>query len=572
MAQIVGAAGPTRRQADWAAFYKNGPPKEVIVIDDDTPPPPSLSSSASSSSSSTHTAPTGHLTSSGTRYKITRPVMPPTTLYHPTPDSLSGPSSIPVPTRRVTRRANKRLPSTDLTHSEMSGQYAYADNTHAARVGQPANSHYRTAQPVIAIDESPAKKKRKSNADLKYIQPVPQANRTVQYAAPQQNATTTNGNTVVNGPHWDDKEGHYIVTPGQEFTSRYEIIRLLGQGTFGKVVECMDRDTGRRCAIKIIRAIQKYRDASKIEARVLRTLKKSDPTNGYKCLHLNDCFDYRNHVCMVFDLLGQSIYDWLKDNQFCPFPPNQIQHFARQLLTSVAFLHRLRLIHTDLKPENILLANGAYKQMPYRKTPTSKMQTRRVLLDPEIRLIDFGSATFQDEHHSTVVCTRHYRAPEIILGLGWSYPCDIWSIGCILVEFLTGEALFQTHDNLEHLAMMQAVLGPIPDKLVRATHKSSQKYFVRGQLDYPNDDTKRNSRRYVKALKPLKDYVVSASNRIESMAFSQELRDLLRSLLAYDPEERITAAHALKHPYFSYVVDEDGHVLGKKSGSETIIM
>jgi len=67
----------------------------------------------------------------------------------------------------------------------------------------------------------------------------------------------------------------------------------------------------------------------------------------------------------------------------------------------------------------------------------------------------------------------------------------------------------------------------------------------------------------------IQDYVVSVSNRIETLAFSQELRDLLRSLLAYDPEERITAAHALKHPYFSYVVDEDGHVLGKKSGSET---
>lgn len=61
------------------------------------------------------------------------------------------------------------------------------------------------------------------------------------------------------------------------------------------------------------------------------------------------------------------------------------------------------------------------------------------------------------------------RFPRLLLGMGWSYPCDIWSIGCILVEFLTGEALFQTHDNLEHLAMMQAVLGPIPEKLIRAS-------------------------------------------------------------------------------------------------------
>jgi dual-specificity kinase len=124
------------------------------------------------------------------------------------------------------------------------------------------------------------------------------------------------------------------------------------------------------------------------------------------------------------------------------------------------------LIHTDLKPENILLYDSAYQTFTYnRKIPSSSVQVsrnatqRRVLLDTEIRLIDFGSATFQDEYHSSVVSTRHYRAPEIILGLGWSFPCDIWSIGCILVEFFTGDALFQTHENLEHLAMMENVVG-----------------------------------------------------------------------------------------------------------------
>lgn len=92
----------------------------------------------------------------------------------------------------------------------------------------------------------------------------------------------------------------------------------------------------------------------------------------------------------------------------------------------------------------------------------------RILTNTDIRLIDFGSATFEQDYHSSVVSTRHYRAPEIILGMGWSYPCDIWSIGCILVEFLTGDALFQTHDNLEHLAMMVVVLGKIPAKLIKA--------------------------------------------------------------------------------------------------------
>lgn len=87
-----------------------------------------------------------------------------------------------------------------------------------------------------------------------------------------------------------------------------------------------------------------------------------------------------------------------------------------------------------------------------------------MLLTPEIRLIDFGSATFDDEYHSSVVSTRHYRAPEIILNLGWSFACDIWSIGCILVEFYTGDALFQTHDNLEHLAMMESVCASKIDR------------------------------------------------------------------------------------------------------------
>jgi dual-specificity kinase len=153
-----------------------------------------------------------------------------------------------------------------------------------------------------------------------------------------------------------------------------------------------------------------------------------------------------------------------------------------------------------------------------------------VLLDTEIRLIDFGSATFQDEYHSSVVSTRHYRAPEIILGLGWSYPCDIWSIGCILVEFFTGDALFQTHDNLEHLAMMEAVVGSrVDEHLVRQVNRMAQRnagnpaskyasqkpsdgrtglnnasrYFKRLKLDYPTAETTRASRRFVKAMKYL---------------------------------------------------------------------
>lgn len=316
-----------------------------------------------------------------------------------------------------------------------------------------------------------------------------------------------------------------------------QMIKMLGQGTFGKVVQARDRERNELVAIKIIRSVQKYRDASRIELRVLATLKANDAENRNRCIHLRDCFDYRGHICIVMDLLGQSVFDFLKGNQFVPFPNSQIQSFARQLLTSVAcrfillslpsgnaqhtdqtVLHDLNLIHTDLKPENILLYDNQYQTFTYnRKIPSSSTTVnrtatqRRVLLDTEIRLIDFGSATFQDEYHSSVVSTRHYRAPEIILGLGWSFPCDIWSIGCILVEFFTGDALFQTHENLEHLAMMENVVGSRIDshlvqqlnKMTRTSGNPASKYFKRGKLDYPQPDTTRASRRFVKAMKKL---------------------------------------------------------------------
>lgn len=87
-------------------------------------------------------------------------------------------------------------------------------------------------------------------------------------------ADTVNGNIPC-----DDKEGHYIIVPDDIIYNRYRTVRLLGQGTFGKVVEAVDIHNQNRVAIKIIRAIPKYRDASKIEIRVLQKLKERDPSN-----------------------------------------------------------------------------------------------------------------------------------------------------------------------------------------------------------------------------------------------------------------------------------------------------
>ncbi|PIA16455.1 kinase-like protein, partial [Coemansia reversa NRRL 1564] len=320
------------------------------------------------------------------------------------------------------------------------------------------------------------------------------------------------------------------------------IRRLLGQGTFGKVMECEDNASGRVVAIKVIRAVPKYRDAAKIEIRVLQTLQRNDPTNSYQCMHVNETFDYRNHVCMVFDLLGPSVFDFLKENEFRPFSLHHVQLFAEQLLRSVAFLHGLNLVHTDLKPENILLESGAYDVVPFGSSTSVKT---RMLRSTRIRLIDFGSATFDNEYHSQVVSTRHYRAPEIILNLGWSFPCDMWSVGCIILELLTGEALFQTHDNNEHLAMMEAVVGRAPAHMVRAVAPDLRARFFRADgTARPTAEPARHSRG-LRAMRPLAQLVNPATNPIYA-----NLHDLLFRLLQYDPRARISAKEACEHPFF----------------------
>ncbi|CAG0926070.1 unnamed protein product [Notodromas monacha] len=129
------------------------------------------------------------------------------------------------------------------------------------------------------------------------------------------------------------------------------------------------------------------------------------------CVRMLDWFDYHGHMCICFEMLGLSVFDFLKENNYHPYPLYQVRHMAYQLCEAVNFLHERKLTHTDLKPENILFLNSDYDIVRSGRKRESK-----VVKQSWIKLIDFGSATFDDEYHSTIVSTRHYRAPEVILG------------------------------------------------------------------------------------------------------------------------------------------------------------
>ncbi|XP_077517251.1 CDC like kinase darkener of apricot isoform X2 [Amblyomma americanum] len=344
----------------------------------------------------------------------------------------------------------------------------------------------------------------------------------------------------------DDEEGHLVYRPGDVLQDRYKIVTTLGEGTFGKVVKVIDMHTDQTMALKIIKNVEKYREAARLEINVLEKLAKWDPSGKQStpcslCVRMLDWFDYHGHMCLAFEMLGLSVFDFLKDNHYQPYPIDQVRHIGYQLCYSVMFLHEKQLTHTDLKPENILFVNSDY-DISYNAK--KKRDVRRVK-DTTIRLIDFGSATFDEEHHSTIVSTRHYRAPEVILEMGWSQSCDVWSVGCILFELYLGVTLFQTHDNREHLAMMERILGPLPYRMCR---KTKTKYFYHGRLDW---DEKSSAGRYVKEnCKPLQRYM-----SMEDEA-SRQLFHLISQMLAYEPSQRITLREALDHPFFEPLPEE----------------
>ncbi|KAL2509362.1 Serine/threonine-protein kinase AFC1 [Forsythia ovata] len=353
-------------------------------------------------------------------------------------------------------------------------------------------------------------------------------------------------------PPWraDDKDGHYAFAIGENLTPRYRILSKMGEGTFGQVLECLDNERKEIVAIKIVRAIRKYREAAMIEINVLQKLARHDVC-GTRCVQIRNWFDYRNHICIVFEKLGPSLYDFLRKNSYRSFPIDLVREFGRQLLESVAFMHDLQLIHTDLKPENILLVSSEYLKVPDYKflfrSAKHGSYFKNLPKSSAIKLIDFGSTTFENQDHSYVVSTRHYRAPEVILGLGWNYPCDMWSIGCILVELCSGEALFQTHENLEHLAMMERVLGPLPQHMMMRADRQAEKYFRRGaKLDWPEGATSRESMRAVWKLPCLQNLIMQHVDHSAG-----DLINLLQGLLQYDPAERLKAREALSHPFFT---------------------
>lgn len=327
-----------------------------------------------------------------------------------------------------------------------------------------------------------------------------------------------------------DQRGNTILSSGQVINEKYQLIKRIGKGCFGQVFRVVDLSADKKLALKISKKKTFSRNAAMEEIKTLRYIAREDRGRMSLCVELLDSFDYHGHVCMVFEELGTDVYHFMKSNDYVPFSIEAVRHIAYQLCYAVGFLHSQGIIHTDLKPDNILFVDSSYTEV-YSVENNRKI---RLINRTNIKLIDFGCAISDEKQGPFVISNRNYRAPEVVLRYLWSHPVDTFAIGCIIYELFTGKFLFNVQDDdMEHLAMMEKVLGPIPAHLA-----VRPEFFTDGTLNFD----------WRKAEEECHQPLETSMNCKSEDDF--QLLDLLTKMLAYHPKRRITMDKALSHPFF----------------------
>ncbi|XP_075456424.1 dual specificity tyrosine-phosphorylation-regulated kinase 2 isoform X2 [Ascaphus truei] len=339
---------------------------------------------------------------------------------------------------------------------------------------------------------------------------------------------------VIGGPNnggYDDDQGSYVQVPHDHIAYRYEVLKVIGKGSFGQVVKAYDHKLHQHVALKMVRNEKRFHRQAAEEIRILEHLRKQDKDYNMNVIHMLENFTFRNHICMTFELLSMNLYELIKKNKFQGFSLPLVRKFAHSILQCLDALHKNRIIHCDLKPENILL----------------KQQGRS-----GIKVIDFGSSCYEHQRIYTYIQSRFYRAPEVILGSRYGMPIDMWSLGCILAELLTGYPLLPGEDEGDQLACMIELLGMPSPKLLDSSKRGKNFVSSKGYPRYCTVTTLpdgsvvlnggRSRRGKLRGPPGSRDWVTALKGCDDPLFL-----DFLTQCLEWDPTLRMTPSQALRH-------------------------
>ncbi|EGG21470.1 putative protein serine/threonine kinase [Cavenderia fasciculata] len=343
--------------------------------------------------------------------------------------------------------------------------------------------------------------------------------------------------------NWDDTDGYYKVRSG-EMMDKYQIISSIGSGVFSNVVSARDTATNEEVVIKIIRNRPSMHRSGIREIEILKkiSLPANNNNNGQlknHCVQYKHSFNYRNHLCIVFEALSMSLNQLIKQyGKNVGLSISAVRVYAKQMFLALRHIKNCKILHSDIKPDNIVVN-----------------QNKNI-----IKLCDFGSAGELHESEITpYLVSRFYRAPEIILGMKYDFAIDVWSVGCCLGELYTGKYLFPGKTNNDMIRLFLEYKGPFPKKMLTQRKAQFVSNHFNDNLIFMKEDKNIIDNKAMKTpyeiQKPVKDYLdylapSSRQNLPEAeMKKLLQLKDLLERCTVLDPEKRITPSEALNHPF-----------------------
>lgn len=294
---------------------------------------------------------------------------------------------------------------------------------------------------------------------------------------------------------------------------RYNIIDTIGSGAYGVVVSARDMLTGENLAIKKIEKAFEHAVYTKRTLRELKILRLLNNENvmRIKTIQLpSSKFDF-NEIYLVSELMETDLSTVIKSPQ--PLSNEHCQFFLYQLLRGLKYIHGAGILHRDLKPRNLLVNSNC-----------------------DLKICDFGLARanipFQIMHAHKMtdyVATRWYRAPEVLLSSkNYTTAMDMWSVGCIFGELLIRKPVLPGTEVNHQLDLITTLIGsPTEDDINAISNKKAREKLAKL--------TKKKGKKL--------EFVF---NGCDPMAL-----DLLKKMLVFNPDKRLTAEQALEHPYLA---------------------